>query len=160
VLFGVDVIAYRNDDLGTLFSHEFFHAYHAEKSPTRLKGDTMANPLWNEGIATFVSGLLNPQASDAALFMDEKLAGACASAEFRAKKAAEYLTVLDRDGPMDEWFYLKPDRLSRVGYCLGFHAVRIVAENQSVNEMITWPEERFSRELRAALEIMAILPHP
>jgi hypothetical protein len=71
---GVDFIAERNDNLNVLFSHEFFHTYHEDHLKPGDSGRTMATPLWKEGLATYISGVLNPDQNDAVLLMDTELA--------------------------------------------------------------------------------------
>ncbi|MBK9323746.1 MAG: hypothetical protein IPM97_12525 [Bdellovibrionaceae bacterium] len=98
LLMGVDLISYRNDNTDVLFSHEFFHAYHEDNLADGSTGATMATPLWKEGFATYVSGLLNPDQDDNVLLMDEALAKKCADQKFVKEIAKEYLVLLQTDG--------------------------------------------------------------
>ena len=77
LLMGVDFIVKRNDNLNVLFAHEFFHVYHESHLSVGSTGRTMATPLWKEGFATYVSGVLNPDRSDDVLLMDASLSKSC-----------------------------------------------------------------------------------
>ena len=67
LLLGVDFIIERGDNLDILFSHEFFHVYHEGHLKPGSTGQSMATPLWKEGLAVYVSGVLNPGQDDANL---------------------------------------------------------------------------------------------
>jgi hypothetical protein len=63
LLFGVDVIAkiHPHDELGALFDHELFHMYHRQITGMGGgRGDPLYHALWEERLATYVSGVLNP----------------------------------------------------------------------------------------------------
>lgn len=156
LLIGVDFIAERNDDLTLLFSHEFFHAYHSDK----LVGDvdkTMASPLWKEGFATYVSGLLNPHASDEALLMQADLAVACSKPEEVKKMAAEFLEVINNDDldTYKNWFWMSgTTQPVRRGYCLGLQVIREIVKTNNVQEMTKWNETYFSAEIQKVLNKM------
>src|SRR3989339_1548840 len=150
LLMGVDFISYRSDNLDVLFSHEFFHAYHFDKLPDGSIWKTMATPLWLEGFATYVSGLLNPTQSTAVLLMDNELANHCNDHAFVKTWAKEYLVALNSGGEQiyDDWFSMggqtKP---TRRGYCLGFKVVEEIAKSSNLNEMVVWTEDDFSKEI-------------
>ena len=68
LIFGVDDIArYRGSrsNLATLFHHELFHLYHAAVHPEWAGSGRgpLYRAVWVEGLATYVSRLLNPQAA-------------------------------------------------------------------------------------------------
>jgi hypothetical protein len=70
LLFGVDVIArvHPQDELGALFDHELFHMYHRQITGMGGgRGDPLYRALWEEGLATYVSGVLNPRVSESAI---------------------------------------------------------------------------------------------
>jgi hypothetical protein len=58
LMFGLDVIARRNEELSPLFVHELFHVYHGQVVPDGPS--TVSWGLWEEGLATYVSRKLNP----------------------------------------------------------------------------------------------------
>ena len=59
LLFGVDVMARTHDasDLEAFLQHELFHMYQPQMAKL---GDTLHEALWVEGLATYVSHVLNP----------------------------------------------------------------------------------------------------
>jgi hypothetical protein len=70
LLFGVDVIAriHSQDELGALFDHELFHMYHRQITGMGGgRGDPLYRALWEEGLATYVSGVLNPRVGESAI---------------------------------------------------------------------------------------------
>ena len=154
LLMGVDFIVRRKDNLDVLFAHEFFHAYHDDKIPAGSATETMATPLWLEGFATYVSGVLNPGASDADLLMDPVLAKECARPAFAGELAKLYLPILKTDGETtySDWFMMSGTTLpTRRGYCLGLQVVRVLAKKFELTEMTTWPESRYTIEVEQVL---------
>jgi hypothetical protein len=154
LLIGIDFIVERNDNLDVLFTHEFFHAYHLGKLPPGSTWRTMATPLWIEGFATYVSGVLNPTQPDSILLMDQTLASKCANTDWLAEAAKQYLSVLDTDNETTytDWFTLRGQtQPPRRGYCLGLHVIREVAKTHSLSEMVVWHEDRFSKEISLVL---------
>lgn len=152
LLLGLDSIIARNDNLDILFSHEFFHIYHINKLSKEQIWKTFATPLWLEGFATFVSGQLNPNANNSELLMDSGLAKKCDSKEFVAKKAKEYLQIIDKtesdpnsDLLYTDWFTMSgTQKPARAGYCLGLLVLRKLATQHQVDEMSSWGEEAFT----------------
>lgn len=160
----VDSIVERGDDLGVLFSHEFFHVYHFGKLAEGAVGRTMATPLWTEGFATYISGIINPGHSDAVLMMDPELASWCDQSAAVASAAKVYLAALDTDGetaPYDynDWFKMSgPTRPTRRGYCLGLKIIKTLAAQHSIDDMLLWDEAKFSQWERAELTRMSREP--
>lgn len=158
LLMGVDFIVKRNDNQNVLFAHEFFHAYHESHLAEGATGRTMATPLWKEGFATYVSGVLNPQESDEVLLMDLALAHACSDTKIFAQMASEYLQVINTDGAnsYNDWFTMVGStQPTRRGYCLGLSIIRFLVKTYPVTDMINWDESRFAQESETALRAMA-----
>lgn len=79
VLFGIDgIVRFHGEDadLGVLFSHELFHAYHNQVNPDLTKQHALYAELWQEGLATYVSAQLNPAATERVVLLDPRLADA------------------------------------------------------------------------------------
>jgi hypothetical protein len=78
--FGLDGIAKYdgpNANLGVLVSHELFHIYHTQvQSATAIPGEGPAlwQKMWSEGLATYVSSRLNPEATRAQALLSNDLA--------------------------------------------------------------------------------------
>lgn len=161
LLLGIDLIIKRHDNLNVLFSHEFFHVYHFDEVPSLVTGKTFAQPLWTEGLATYVSGVLNPGIADSQLLMDEELGTQCASEDFVKNLALSYKEILSisSDAPEAEslyadWFLMSGStNPKRRGYCLGLHVVRKIATTHNLNEMVTWDEAKFSDEILKILQL-------
>lgn len=64
LIFGADMLAYVNPkgDPAPLFHHELFHVMHAERF--QCGGGKVWSQLWTEGLATYVSHVLNPGATE------------------------------------------------------------------------------------------------
>lgn len=157
LMMGVDFIVERKDDMDVLFSHEFFHAYQDDKIEG-TSGQTMATPLWFEGFATYVSGVLNPDRSDTVLLMAPDLATECGKSAFVKDLAKQYLTIINTDGQTTyaDWFMMSGTiQPTRRGYCLGLHVMRRLAQTYAPTEMVRWAEERFSKEINTVLQEMA-----
>jgi hypothetical protein len=65
LIFGVDRMAtlHGNGNESAFFHHELFHAYHLPRMQGCADAHVWSN-LWIEGLATYVSTVMNPQASD------------------------------------------------------------------------------------------------
>ncbi|MBS1986256.1 MAG: hypothetical protein JST16_19005 [Bdellovibrionales bacterium] len=163
--FGLDQITEGEDDLDTLFSHELFHLYHASMinvSEDRFNREgRMTLLLWMEGLATYVSGELNPYKSDAELLMNEAL-GRQPKSEL-AWLARAYLGVADEranDLPLyRKWFAgsgesVTKDSPNRSGYLLGLHVVRHLAKTHSLNEMMHWDLPMVHAQVPVALRAL------
>jgi hypothetical protein len=121
----------------------------------------MATPLWKEGFATYVSGVLNPNLSDAELLMDPVLAHSCDDPTAVSLMAADFLKVLATDGANSyaDWFMMSgTTQPTRRGYCLGLRIIRTLAASHPVTEMVNWDEARFSLEASAVLQAWSTNP--
>lgn len=161
VLIGVDLVTLRQDNIDVLFALEFFQIYHLDKIEDEKIWNTMASPLWFEGFATHVSGILNPNKTSAELFMDEELAKKCANSVYAKSWAKDYLTFIDtpsRNNPesdslYQEWFYTSGIyQPTRRGSCLGFLVIRDLTKRYSIDEMLLWSEDKFAPEVKAILK--------
>jgi len=152
---GVDFIAYRNDNLTLLFSHEFFHVYHSSKLEDS-DYESLAFPLWEEGFATYMSGIMNPSATDSEILMDEDLAKFCSNPGNLARIAGEYLKLLNDNAGEEayaDWFSASSGttKPTRRGYCLGLKVIRAVAAKTPLTEMINWHLPQFDAQVRREL---------
>ena len=155
LVIALDSIALEKANLDILFPHELFHAFHAQRSGFLndgvMPGTSILVPLWEEGLATYVSGLANPDAKDEQLLFDP---------DFRKSKkedlrwlAGKFLEQMSQKtlnpAPTDafkSWFSvgklrLREDLPNRSGYFLGLRVVREVAKTHSLKEMIEWRPE-------------------
>lgn len=70
-IFGADMMAvlHGNGDESAFFHHELFHTYQDAVSP-ECDDQGMWQPLWREGLATYVSKVMNPNATDSEMLLD------------------------------------------------------------------------------------------
>lgn len=161
---GVDLVAERNDPLDVLFSHEFFHIYQFDLLKDKSIWQTFSSPLWFEGFATYVSGVLNPTSSQDILLMDNDLSIECSKQANINKWAQAYLLFyniknLDEttlNNYYKDWFLLSgTSNPTRRGYCLGFKVIQEVAKQNSISSMAQWDETTFSLKIGEALNKLA-----
>jgi len=71
LVFGLDVMArlHGSADEAAFYQHELFHTYHRQQLGDCDDGQVWSS-LWKEGLATHVSQVLNPGASDSQLLLD------------------------------------------------------------------------------------------
>jgi hypothetical protein len=163
--FGADIIVQLNGNLDVLFSHEVFHLYHQNKlgftEQDYLEKGKLTLPLWTEGLATYVSFILNPNASMGDVLMSEELA--IIKKQDLSVLALEFLKVsheksFDPLKPMiyQSWFSyggkINDKFPTRVGYLLGFYIVRHLSSVHQIQEMVTWDIARSHRMVLQALE--------
>jgi hypothetical protein len=169
LVLSADSLAEEHANLAVLLPHELFHAYHALVSGFFNDGvipDTSISvPLWEEGLATYLSGLVNTGTPDADLLLDEKL-GKVTDADFRwlaAKflemKAAKTLNPTPSDA-FKRWFSAGVPKLreglpNRCGYLLGLRVVRELARRHDLEEMIHWTPAEIESRIGPALRSLA-----
>lgn len=70
LIFGADMMAtlHARDDLTPLFHHELFHVYHEPRFSCGT--EAVWKNLWEEGLAVYVSQVLNPKATRSELLLD------------------------------------------------------------------------------------------
>jgi hypothetical protein len=154
LVIGVDAVAQSGESLDVLFAHEFFHLHQFQVLKSADYGNSMASPLWIEGFATWISGLMTPVASVAQQMQDSELGAACNAANVRLW-AQTYQVIIDlpQNGqPYADWFRVLTDKKpKRRGYCLGSHAVAWLAKTHTVQQMVGWDEPMFAAQLKLAL---------
>jgi hypothetical protein len=162
LLFGVDVIAriHPQDELGALFDHELFHMYHRQITGMAGGiGEPLYRALWEEGLATYVSGVLNPRVSESAILgRPEDLAE-------RAKPlltqiARELLQNMDSTSPdLYQGFFLAnsapKDIPPRSGYYVGLLIARELGHDHSLQQLAKMNGESLRSAIRSALQKMA-----
>jgi len=135
----------------SFYGHELFHLYGEPRVGITSKEVAMNEAklviaLWNEGIATYVSSLLNPNATLAEQFMDYTLARECPTQlkklkrEFKKDMKKPLYDPKDRSSYI-KWFLLSSKDKSipiRAGYCLGYFVVKDLAKVYTVHEMANW----------------------
>lgn len=163
LVFGVDSIVKihgENFNLATLFHHELFHVYHDQLHPewrnkNRAKGEfPFYQLLWREGLATYVSKVLNPKASEAEVLLSKTLAKE--TAPLIAKLAKEMRENLDSTSTDTFMNFLsgspkQPDIPGRSGYYIGMLIAKKLNKKYSLAELARLGGEQLRKEIEAAL---------
>ena len=159
MLFGIDGIAEfhgEHADLPVLFSHEMFHVYHAQVNRTLFppnSGGAMENgniPLygqvWLEGLATYVSGALNPQAPPGDLLLSNTLyeEGMKVVPTIASRILAKFDSTKDEDHAEFTNGGYKGDLPARSGYLMGYLMAKDLGARYSLQELarLTGPDLR------------------
>jgi hypothetical protein len=164
LVFAVDTLALGHENVDVLFPHELFHVHHAVVSGFRNDGVMpdvdLVIPLWEEGLATYVSSLFQPDAEDGALLLQDDLgrvpAGELPSLARAFLRDAD-AKAIDRVHPeiFARWFMAGAPRVTpgvpnRCAYLLGLHVARRIARTTSLAEMVGWrPAEAHTHALEA-----------
>ncbi len=163
LMFGVDVIARRGPgaDLAVLFHHELFHLYHAQQHREQRPPFPLFLGIWAEGLATYVSKRLNPQASELAVLLHDRQ---LLDARPRLPElAAKTLDHLDDTSSARAALYLQggsgdPEIPRRAGYLLGLHVAERMGRGRTLAELARLRPEVVRREMAAVLRGMAADP--
>jgi hypothetical protein len=158
LLFGIDKIALihgADANLGPLFHHELFHVHHEMQCPSpdyQKEGPHgLYDPLWREGLAVYVSRVLNPGANNKQLLLDDEMVRR--GTEMLPALAKELQSLLD-DAKEEQYrdFFLgagqRQDIPKRVAYFVGLRVVEKVAADRALPDLV----RLCGPELRAAIE--------
>jgi hypothetical protein len=157
LLFGVETIARINGpgaDMAPFFHHELFHVYQGQFNDD---GDgELYRSLWNEGLAVYVSRVLNPNAPDEQIF-GRPLDMPARTRAALPKVAREFREKMDSTSRTDyaRFFHGRrpaeaesPDIPPRSGYYLGY----LVAERLARQHDLQWLAHAKTKSLRAEIE--------
>jgi len=163
LVFGVDSIVKLKKEgfnLATLFHHELFHLYHDQFHPewrdkNRTKGEIPLYWLtWSEGLATYVSKVLNPKASaDDILLSDELVRDTEQQMPKLAKELRENLDSTSTDTFMN-FLSASPKRKdvpARCGYYIGMLVARELNRKHSLRELARLGDQQLRKEIEMAL---------
>jgi hypothetical protein len=142
LLLGLDGLAkFHGADtrLSVILTHELFHVYHFQVNPLPRNIDHLGlyRLIWQEGLATYVSKQLNPDASLAEVLLDPRL----------AQEGPRYIPVVARDlmaqlESVDDvttaryLSYWRGGQIpARMGYLIGYEIARKMAATKSVREL-------------------------
>ena len=171
----IDTLMLEKADLSILFPHELFHLYDANHAGITndgvMPGAKLTLPLFEEGLATYVSTLVSPGHTDGQYLLQDSLGALPASrlpeAAQRFLVDADKLAIDPTDNSMANarWFEgsdkrYQPDLPNRSGYWLGLNLVRRMSKSHSLTEMASWPADKAQAETRAALMVMAAAGKP
>jgi hypothetical protein len=163
--FAADSLLLENADLNIVVPHELFHLYHAQHAGIRndgvMPGVPLTIPLFEEGLATYVSGELSPGHKDGELLLQSDLGGI---SETRLPEIAQRFLVDARDNAIDpehpgsykKWFNAaatpyQADLPNRSGYWLGLQLVRHLRKTYSLAEIASWTPAQADTKVMSAL---------
>lgn len=143
-------------DLGVLLAHELFHCFHAQVSPGIAfdPESPLWKSLWSEGLATYVSEKLNPDASRLHVLLD---------AEDLERRGDDFVRpwakrLVERFGSNDDEAakalfsagYKGPEP-ARGGYLVGLLVARKLGEGRSLRQLAGLTSEEAEPLVRAEL---------
>lgn len=163
LLFGVDGIAFYHEpgsDLAPFFHHELFHVHHGqslEAAGAEPTEGTVGLALWGEGLASYVSKRLNPDAAVADLLLsDEMIRETDARFAELALELAD--NVRSEDGQLYDDYFLggAGDRVpNRCGYYIGLRVAEHLAQTHSLQELANLHGEELDQHLESTLRTLA-----
>lgn len=166
--FAADTLLLEHAKLDIVVPHELFHLYHAQHAGISNDGvmpdAELTLPLFEEGLATYVSGELSSGHTDGELLLEDDLGTIPASqlpdvarrflADARSKAInAEHPEIFKR------WFNAAPKPYqeglpNRSGYWLGLQVIRHLRRTHTLAQMAAWsPEEAQTHTLEALRQI-------
>jgi hypothetical protein len=170
LVFAADSLLLEHAKLDIIVPHELFHLYHAQHAGIRNDGvmpdAELTLPLFEEGLATYVSGLLAPGHPDGELLLQDDL-GAISAQRLpeiaRRFLADAHAKAIDARHPevFARWFNgaAKPYQAglpNRTGYWLGLQVVRQLLRDHSLAEITAWsPAQAQSHTLDALRKMSA-----
>jgi hypothetical protein len=162
LLLGLDGIAkFHGADaqLSVILSHELFHVYHFQVNP--LPYDTDNIPLyrliWQEGLATYVSQALNPDASLSDVLLDPRLAseGPGRIAGMSASLLRDLTSVDDLTAGRYLSYRGVGPTPSRMGYLIGYEMVKKAATDHSLADLARLRDGALLELVRAQTQALA-----
>jgi hypothetical protein len=165
LLFGVDGIAgFGQKDLIPGMQHELFHRYHRDFFDFEASSAyPLWTALWAEGMATYVSEMLNPSASEIDL-AQVPLGMVRQVNDRRGQLATDFLRRFESTAEQDAKLYFNDinskDALvpARGGYQLGALVVRDLSKEYSIRTMAHWSRKEAKPRVRAALKRISGTP--
>jgi predicted Zn-dependent protease DUF2268 len=161
LLFGIDTIAAihgSSAQIEPLFDHELFHLYHRQffhiLTP-RNEHEPLWAAMWAEGLATYVSKRMNPQATDRQIFGLPENTPSRAAADL-PRIARELLRDLDSTS-RDEYrkFFLGSelyaDPPQRSGYYIGYLVVQRLGSERRLQDLAKMQPEEVRRVVERVL---------
>jgi hypothetical protein len=149
-----------NAPVAVIFSHELFHLYHFQISPPPADPDQVPlyRLIWQEGLACYVSKLLNPSAPFGDILFDPRLAAE--GPKFVKSVSRRLLRDLLSTDDLETAEYLNYRTTGstppRMGYLIGYQIAANLATQRSLTELahLRDPELRFimRREVRRLAE--------
>ncbi|GAB2859666.1 hypothetical protein GCM10027277_30240 [Pseudoduganella ginsengisoli] len=141
LIFGADMMTalHGNGNEAAFFHHELFHIHHNVRAP-ECEGQGMWQPLWREGLATYVSQALNPDATESEMLLTFPEGSLPKVKATLYASLAHLETVLDNSddalyGPL---FSTRRDNTGlapRRGYYLGYLVAREIGKTRDLQTL-------------------------
>jgi hypothetical protein len=167
LIFGIDgMVRYHTagSDPSAFFHHELFHTYH-EKVMEACDGDVAPvwAGLWMEGLAVYVSKVLNPKANDEELELDFPRGSAEPTRQAARAGMMQLETVLESSDPkvVGALFSTGKDDTglpSRRGYYLGYLVAQEAGKRHSLQELATLDCKRAHALVTATVHALNAAP--
>jgi hypothetical protein len=161
LLFGVDSIVQINREgfnIAVLFHHELFHLYHNELHPEwqdKKRGEIpLYRSFWGEGLASYVSKVLNPKASDEDVVLATPLIQQTEALMPKlVRELRENLDSTSMDAVMNflSGSPKRPDIPARCGYYIGMLVARELNRKHSLRELARLRDPQLRKEIENAL---------
>lgn len=149
-----------NFRLGVLLAHENFHLYHFQVNPQPNRGESVPlyRQIWQEGLACYVSHLLNPGASKADVLLDPNLAAN--GPRYVPTVAHALLDDLEADDDSVTARYLSYHRAtgalpSRMGYLIGYDVAAACAARKPLAELVRLRGDALLRVMQREVRTLA-----
>jgi hypothetical protein len=162
LLLGMDGLAKfhgQSVSLPVIVSHELFHLYHFQVNPLPRDTDYVGlyRLVWQEGLATYVSQVLNPGTSLSDILLDPRLANE--GPRFIPAIASSLQRDLNSTDDATAGLYLSYRRgglvPSRMGYLIGYEIARKAAADHSLVELTRLRGEPLSSLVRSETAALA-----
>ena len=166
LVFAADSLLLEQANLDIVVPHELFHLYHAQHAGIRndgvMSGVALTMPLFEEGLATYVSGQLSPGHRDGELLLQDDLgdipANRLPAIATRFLVDARYKAI-DEEHPeaFKRWFNAaaKPyqqDLPNRSGYWLGLQLIRHLRDTYTLAQIVAWTPAQADAHVMTALQ--------
>jgi hypothetical protein len=145
--------------LPVILSHELFHVYHFQVNPLPRDVDQVElyRLIWQEGLATYVSQVLNPDASLADVLLDPQLAEE--GPRFVPMLARSLFAQLESTDDATTARYLSYRRggqiPARMGYLIGYEIARKTAATHQISELARLRGHALLNLVRREIESLA-----
>ena len=162
LMFGADMMAqiYADKDIQPFFHHELFHLYHSRRF------DDCASVwcnLWTEGLATYVSHRMNPEATDDELLLTSPVPLRTAVESNKQEAICAVRARLDSTERDDNMALFSSGRLnerlpSRFGYYVGYLVAADLGRTRDLQELALLNGEQVRPLIDQSLDAMASCP--
>ncbi len=144
--------------VSVILTHELFHIYHFQVNPLPRYQVELYRLIWQEGLATYVSRLLNPEASLADALLDPRLAEE--GPKYIPAFAHQLLTELESTDDDTTARYLSYRRGSqipaRMGYLIGYEIARKTATTYPLAELAKLKGYPLLKLMRREIRLLAL----